>query len=291
MFDLWQSLKDMFYGILSDIVNDWLQQLQGVVSDIIQTAFHIEKMPGLSGGILTPETVKLALSALYLTMVGILTLKLLYKGWEVYVLWRGGEAEVSPFEMLKNAVVALITAMAFPILYDIAVAISMSVSNKVLNALPGLSSGNIAMLLTGIMVPALVPQISVFTVLLMLTFVILCIILAVQMLKRGAEMLIYRLGVPFAVVGIVNSDGGAWTNYIQLFFRQLATVMIQNFCLRIAIALVATISIPNMVVGIMFLITAFTMPKLLSSVLGAGGGNGSGTMYTVMMAARAFAGG
>lgn len=291
LLDPWNLLIKLLTSLLGDMVNNWVVAMQTVVGDIVNTAFYIEKMPGLNSNMLNATTVENAISALYFTCVGLLTLKLLWKGWKVYVLWRNGDSEVSPFSMLLSAIFAIGVAIAFPLLYAIAAEIVTVLSKNILTALPGMTDANILSLLFASFSPWIGSQVAVFNILLALIFVILCIILIFQMLGRGVEMLIFRLGIPFAVVGLIDSDDGIWRNYIQLFFRQLATILIQNFCLRLAIGLAVSSWAPTLLVGIMLLITAFKMPKILSSVLVAGGGNGAGTIQTVTMAARMFIGG
>lgn len=288
-FDLWEHIKTMLSNMLGEIVTSWLHELETAFGDIIQTAFYIEELPGLTANILTPESIRTALSVLYLTMVGLLTLKLCWKGYKVYILNRDGESEVPPSTMLVNSFYAIGVALAFPVLYDIATKIAIESCKSVLNKFPGVSTDNFINVLIGMFTPWVNSQVSLFLVLLVLVFIIVFFILAIQMVFRGVEMFFYRLGVPFAVVGLVDSDGGIWRNYVQLFFQQLATIMIQYCCICLALRLAASISVPSMIAAIAFLIGAFSTPKLLRTVLSSGGGGGGSQVISVaVMAARAF---
>lgn len=296
-FDIWESLKGSLLGSLGDFTNEILTALQKISTDIIMSAFFIEETSGLSGTTLNATTVSVALRTLYFTTVGLLALKLCWQGYKVYVLWRDGEAEVSPVSMAKNAIYALGVAMAFPVLYKIAVEICIEVSNSVSSVFPvTIMQGSTAIMdyavstLQGQYNSGSYGQ-SFIMLFLALIYIVVLIILVCQMFIRGAAMLIYRLGVPFAVVGLVNNDGGSWKSYIQIFFQQIAIVMIQNFLIRLSLLLISTVSFANFFFGIILLFSSFKMPKILAPVLQTGGNGGAQVVYTVMLAARAFKGG
>lgn len=290
---LWEFIKAAIESVTVDNVNFWLSELQSITGNLLESAFYIEKIGLLNSYFFTESTVRSAISALYLTTVGLLALKLCWKGYKVYILWTDGEAEASPFSLLKSSLYALAVALVFPILYDVATGFVMWLTGVIFRQFPGVSMGDYFILLGRFLGAVMASQIGGIAGILVLVFLIMAIVVVFQMLIRGVEMLIFRLGVPLAVIGLVDSDGGIWKSYIQLFFRQLATIMIQYFCMSMAILFVSDITIPSLIIGIVFLITAFRMPKLLSSLLSpsSGGGRGSQSMYAVMMAARTFIGG
>lgn len=288
-FDLWEIFKSFLTSMLTEIVNSWLHELEAAFGDIIQTAFYIEKLPGLTANILSPETIRSAVSALYFTTVGLVTLKLLWKGWKVYILNRDGDAETSPSSMLVNSIYALGVAFAFPVLYDISTQIAIGACKSVLRIFPGVNTDNYINTIIALLTPWINSQVSLFLIILVLAFIVIFVILAIQMVFRGVEMFFYRLGVPFAVVGLVDSDGGVWKTYVQLYFQQLGTIMIQYCCICLGLRLAASITVPSMIAAIAFLIGAFSTPKLLRTVLSSGGGGGGSQVISVaVMAAKAF---
>lgn len=281
-----------------------LNGLQQASSDIIQSVFFIEESAALGvNGTLNPYTVKLALNVLYLSMVGLLALKLCWHGYKVYVLGRDGEAEVSPTTLLTSSLYAVGVALAFPVLYKIGVEIAIGISSAATKVFPNSLMWTETIIMSDM--PDLImdlfsnfSQNIVFHVLL-LVYCIIYVILFFKMLGRGVQLLLYRMGVPLAVAGLINSDGGIWKSYVQIYFQQLVIAMIQNFCIRMSMALISSasgsfLSIGVMIFGIVFLVTAFSTPKIFNSILQqTNGGSGRGTqiMYTVMMAARSFGGG
>lgn len=288
-FDLWELFKSFLTSMLTEIIGSWLHELEAAFGDIIQTAFYIEKLPGLTANLITSDTIRHAVNTLYRTALGLVTLKLLWKGWKVYVLNRDGDAETSPNTILINSVYALGTAFAFPVLYDISIQIAIGACKSVLRMFPGINTDHHISAIIALLTPWLNSQVSLFLILLVLVFIVIFVILAIQMVFRGVEMFFYRLGVPFAVVGLVDSDGGVWKTYIHLYFQQLGTIMIQYCCICLGLRLAASITVPSMIAAIAFLIGAFSTPKLLRTVLSSGGGSGGSQVISVaVMAAKAF---
>ncbi|MBQ9168519.1 MAG: hypothetical protein IJX67_08960 [Oscillospiraceae bacterium] len=297
--NLWEFFKDSFTGGLMDDLNLMLLALQEATTNIIESVFFIEESDALvKNGTLNSYSLSAAMDYLYLFMVGLVTLKLVWQGWKVYVLGRDGEAEVSPTTMLTNAVYAVGVALAFPVLYKIGVEIAIAVSSAVTRLFPSSHMWAENILFKDI--PDLIMQLyasatsNVAIGILLLVYAVVFIILFFKMLWKGWQMLLYRLGFPFAVVGLVNSDGGVFKSYVQIYFQQLFIAMIQNFCLRISFALLSSstgaLSAGIGIFALIALFAAFSTPKIFAQILQQNGGGGRGTqiVYMAMMAARSF---
>ena len=201
-----------------------------------------------------------------------------------------GFSEVVPYCTSKGAVLAMIVAAAFPLLYSYAVEITRSIGEMVL--MPFLeqqeegSGFNLVLSLIG-------QAAQTASVAMALGFVVYTVVLVcayVQMVFRGIELLVYRLGVPLAVVGFIDSDDGVWKGYIQALFRQLATVLVCYVLTMLGMAVMSSLGWLNLIVGIALEFAAFKAPKMLSQFLIPSGGGG-GKMQIVYTAARAFLGG
>lgn len=274
---------------------------QEASSDIVQSVFFIEESLALSGT-LNARRVSAALSVAYLFMVALVALKFCWQGYKVYVLWRDGESEVSPANMVVNSIFAMCVALAFPVLYKIGCEIAIGISRNIANVFPFSLMQEETILFEDApdIIKGLFATMSqnIVVGVLLFAYGIIYVILFFKMLFRGVHLLLYRLGVPFAVVGLVNSDGGIWKNYIQIYFQQLMLTMIQDFCIRMSLVLLASasgsyFSAGKTIFAIVFLVCAFSTPKIFNSILqpNSGGGRGSQVIYTVAMTAKAFVGG
>lgn len=290
------SLWDIFQGFLEDALNaalnDILSALEGVMGDLLYASFFIETLPGLDDTVLSVSSINAATDVLYGFMILLLAGKLIWKGIKVYILWRDGESETPPGEMAIGSVFAVLTAVLFPTLYKIGVEIVQEMITAIGKAMFSdvtLWNLNFFQLIRdaylGISSPTLIITI------LGLVYILLFIWLMFVMLKQGVEMLVFRLGVPIAVIGLVDSDGGAWKPYSQTLFRQMATALVRYLCMFIGVRLIVGLTATGLIVGIAFEIVAISTPTILSQFLSPKGGGGmSQKVQTVAMAVRMFGG-
>ena len=67
---------------------------------------------------------------------------------------------------------------------------------------------------------------------------LLFVILYVQFLVRGVEILILRLGFPLACVGLIESNSGVFQSYSQKLFKSVLTVIVQIVLCKLGLALI-----------------------------------------------------
>lgn len=278
-----QLINDFFSGLLGE--------LKDIVGSLFKSTFFIETLPGLDSTVLSVSIVQNMTKALYMFMVFLLAVKVIWKGVNVYILWRDGESETPPGEMAIGAIYAMITAVAFPLVYEGGVNLITEIAATVLkftNWAEYEFSGSPDVIGLSIDLIDTIARNSVSSVM-VLVFIIVLIVLIFKLLTKGVELLIWRLGFPLAVIGLINSDGGAFKAYAQVLLKELATVLAQYFCLIMGICISSSGSITALIMGIAFEIAGISMPKILAQFLSPSG-NGGGIMqkvYAISMAARA----
>lgn len=274
-----QFLIDLTTGTFEGLT----ENMKVVFTDLFRTSFMIEKANWLYDTPLKAANVDLVFQYLYLILVVLLSLKFLWKGYKTYVLWRDGEAETPPGEMALGAVTAVATAVLFPIIYELLVEAVCFLGDKVVSFLTinvTASSSIWDRLLNLIHSLVLKPFKDILAAIVALVMLVIC---WVQMFIRSAELLVYRLGVPLAVTGIVDSDGGIWRSYVQALVRQFATVLTQYILMMIGFGLMVGSSFRSLVLAIGFEIASVKMPKMMSQLLlPSGGGSNMMTVATVV---------
>jgi len=289
------SIWGIFTGFLGDLlkalVNEILDGLTDLFGDLFQCTFFLERMEGLDQTVLNANSLNQGFTILYTFMVALLALKLIWKGTSVYILWRDGESETPPGEMVLGAILAIITAVAFPILYELSVSIAREILDTLCAAMfseyPGWVSDS--MNFVGGVFASFVGN-TLLTLVLAIVFLIIYIGMVFVMLKQGAELVLLRLGVPFAAIGLVNSDGGSWKPYIQTFIRMLTTGVVRFFCLYLGMHLAASLTVLGLIVGIVFEILAFSAPAILAQFLAPKGGGAMQSIHTLALVVRSFGG-
>lgn len=270
---------------LAGLVNELFAAFDAWLANMLRTVMYVENLVSLPGSsYFTAEGIHKAYLFIYAFTCTLIVIKFLYKGFNIYVLWRDGDADTSPQSMLIGAGEALFVMVAFPILYDYLTDAALYFANGIMR-----NFGQYGTLVPNLFVG--IAESGLLLILLALIYGILLIFLWLQLLARGFEVLIMRLGVPLACVGLVDSDGGLFHGYMQIFFKTIFTTIVQIFFFSLSFKVMTAISFLNFIYGIALLLAAFKTPLLLQNILvqakGAGGGVTS-KIYAGGMAAQSI---
>ncbi len=249
--------------------------INGLLSGLIVTGLWPEKEVPLLASILE------GLSGICFSLgVSLIVLKFLKKGFDVYILQTDGDAEADPLGLLVNFTRALAIAIGFPTLYKW----MADATEETINAMLAVENMSLASMVTD----AYMGIDSLLKASLNLIFMVMLIMLAYQMIKRGLEIYVLRIGVPIACVGLIENDRGAFKAYSQKFFQSMFAVIVQIVLLKVGLLLMATATgdlvadILQLLFAIAVLGLAFGMPKLLAEFTTnmSGGGGGLNTVYS-----------
>lgn len=204
--------------------------------------------------------------------ISLIILKFLKKAFDIYVLWTDGDPDADPFLLLTNFVRAIATALIFQWIYGLFIDICRDVTDTVLNKLND-NGVSWQFWVTAITTQGLVPAIAG------LIFVIIFLMLYFSFMARGVEMMVMKVGIPLACVGLLDNDKGIFKAYINQFVKAFVTTIVQITLCKIGLSLmlnsaVATIeSSVNVFWGIACMIAAISMPKILREFLVPTGGD------------------
>lgn len=326
---------------------DFLSQWASLFSDNLEAIFKLEKLnvADLFHAPLSETVASSIYSTIYGAAVMLLVLRFLWKGTKVYVLWRDGDSENDPKEMLVGAAMGLAVTVGFPLLYDLVIAFVIDLAETIAGLfhtpdytalweafanwfkdswkglfqvllvdgwdsfwtaladsisayfadlvaaggeLEGLGSlgGYIA---TGIFTGIMEDLEGYASDLVFGTLYAICgVILAFRMMMIGIELLVWRMGLPLAACGLIDSDGGVFKPYMQCLIRQAAALIVM-YVLSVLAALfydLGTFGCYMMAMGCE--LTAITGPKLMQQFVTPGAPSGVG--QKTMTLARAVVG-
>ena len=182
-----------------------------------------------------------------------------------YVSWTDGDPDTTPLTLLGNFAKAMIVAISFPIMYGWMVSIVSDLTDQLLVAVGIGTEFSLSLVLGALVTGGLFPSI------LNLIFFILFLVIYVQFLGRGLELLILRLGMPIACIGLLDSDKGVFGAYIKKFFQAMLSVIVQLVLVKLAIGLMLNV---HMFWGIAALVAAYKTPKFLQEFIIAPSGGG-----------------
>lgn len=201
--------------------------------------------------------------------ISLIVLKFLKKGFETYVMWSDGDADEEPIALLTNFFKAVAVAVSFPTLYGWMAGIVEDMSTQLLDAIGMATEYDWAGWISGISTAGLV------TAIFGLIFVIVYFILYFQFLMRGLEILILRVGVPLASVGLLDNNRGVFASYLNKFFQSMLAVVVQIALSKLGVGLMMNM---HVFWGVACMILAVKTPRFLQDFLINVGGGGGGAI-------------
>ena len=244
------------------LLNGAIAYIDGLMEGIIPLTLYAEQYMSTLAGV---DLFQSLFDIVFGFGVSLIVLKFLKKGFETYVLWSDGDADEEPIAILTNFFKAMAVAICFPTMYDWLATIVEEMSNKMLEAIGLATAYDWAGWVSGISSMGLV------TAIFGLVFVIVYFILYFQFLMRGLEILILRVGIPLACVGLIDNDKGVFKPYMSKFFQSALSVVIQVSLAKLGVGLMMNMHI---FWGVACMILAVRTPKFLQDFLITTGGGG-----------------
>lgn len=260
--------------LIAGILSGCLTYVNSLLNDLVPIALHAERymdtMLGTNG--LTE-----IFNIFFGFGVSLIVLKFLKKGFEQYILWTEGDADADPILMLTGFFKSLAIAVCFPTLYSWLGKIIEDLTDKLIKVVSKGMVTDFTAIINGI------SSAGLFTAIISLIFFICFFLLYLQFLMRGMEILILRIGLPVACVGLLDADKGVFRTYIQKFFQSTLAVLVQIVLAKVGIALMLN---THVFWGVAALMLAIKTPRFLQEFIIVSGGHGAGVMGNVYQSVR-----
>lgn len=218
------SLVEAF---LTAFMKYWIEGLSDILDDtingIVDVAFNADRyMVNLLGG---GSGFSAVFDIVQKFGIALITMMFLKKGFDTYVAWTD-DPDTDPLDLIINYLKAMIIALSFSYLYTLMTDVVNDLTSRVMTAVfstDGFSAANMkAMLMNGTDGTTLV--LNIVSVLILL---ICYIVLYIQFLVRGLEILILRIGMPIACCGLINNNKGVFAPYFTKLIQAIVSVFVQ----------------------------------------------------------------
>ncbi len=193
--------------------------------------------------------------------VSLIILKFLKKGFECYVLWTDGDPDTEPVYLVIRFIQAIAVAVCFPVMYGWLAEITQSLTDDLMAAISAGTGYDWQAWVNGI------SSLGLVTAIFGLVFVICYFVLYFQFLMRGLEIMILRIGLPLACVGLLDSDKGVFKTYINKFFQSTFAVVVQICLCKLGVGMMMNVSVMNIFWGIACIVLAIKTPRFLSEFM------------------------
>lgn len=182
---------------------------------------------------------------------------------------QNGESELPIGTYIMFFVRSIVVALSFEVLFNSVIEIAEMFGNQLLNAL----SLDLMLPDWGYVVEFCMT--SLFSSLTGVIAIILFVVLYVQFLVRGVEILVLRLGFPIATVGLLESNSGIFQSYSQKMFKSVLTVIVQIVLCKLGLALVFA---GHWFYAIAVVMMALKTPSFLQEFMLTGNSGGMGAI-------------
>ena len=251
-------MADMLVELIQKFIDGSEATLNSLFKSMVNLVFFIERE---LNSIQVQGGSKIDFNGIYQVVFNyacfILVIVFIAKLIKIYFLQNDGDAEKSPIHLIVGMLKAVIIMICCKEIYDIFVGITSSFLNSILGAMPvkavSLSealSGNIAG--------------GIFTAVACLVLLITWLVLICQFIMKGIEMLLMRMGIPFASIGLLNSDGGVFPEYVRGFLMTAFTLVVQLALMNLSI--LVTIN-GHLIYAIAIAMISVNTPMILSKYL------------------------
>lgn len=212
-------------NVLTGMIKDWIQDLlENFVNQILNSFYYRTFMVENELGNLS-----ISFDKIYIYLYGwatfILTLLFIKKIISCYFAWQSGDPDTSPLVVVVNYCKSLIAMIIFGQVYKLVIPIGYQIYEGIFSLLGIQIAGDWSNELIGV-----VSNTRIGFVTLVAALVLLCCWIAFyfQTLMRGIEVLLMRLVMPFASIGLLSSDGGAFNIMVKKFMQNIATIIMQR---------------------------------------------------------------
>ena len=255
------------------ILNGAVAFIDSMLADLVPMTLHADQyMTAASGG----NMVEVLFEILLGFGVSLIILKFLKKGFECYVMWTDGDPDSEPTQLIIRFVEAIAVAVCFPVMYGWLADITESLTNQLITAIGASTNYGWQAWVDGL------ASAGIVTAIFGLVFVICYFILYFQFLMRGVEIMILRIGLPLACVGLLDNDKGVFKTYLTKFFQSTVAVMVQISLCKLGVGMMMNVGINlNIFWGIACLVLAIKTPRFLSEFMvpTSGGGGMVNNIY------------
>ena len=249
------------------VLNGAVAFIDEMLSDLVPMTLNADRYMVAAGGGSMVETL---FDILLGFGVSLIILKFLKKGFETYIMWTDGDPDVEPSHLVIRFIQAIAVAICFPVMYGWLAEITQNLTDELMSAIGTSTNYNWKAWVDGI------GSLGLVTAIFGLIFVICYFVLYFQFLMRGLEIMILRIGLPLACVGLLDNDKGVFKTYINKFFQSTLAVVVQICLCKLGVGMMMNVGINmNIFWGIACIVLAIKTPRFLSEfMVPTGGGAG-----------------
>lgn len=246
--------------LVMEIVELFANELFGIAS----TTFYPESQNNIIGSVY--GTLNSSIMAIALSLIMLMAL---YKGFMTYIMWKDGNPEENPLEIIFRYMFSIAMLFSFNELFAIAASIIGSLNNGF-----NISSGSVN--LTGGLINIIAnfnTGQQILTIVLLIKFLKTLYNAIITVITKGIEIMILRLGFPFACVSAITPQASGFHNYIVSIARGMFSIVVMSVFIGLSTKIISgSFTFSNIFWAIAVLEVANNGGSIINSIISTGGG-------------------
>lgn len=222
-------MLELLIELMQGVIEATIKAFNNPYTTIADLVFHADTYIAT-----TLSAAELTKFTKYILNIGysLILIKALMRGFNQYLLMQEGDADASPFALFGRFIKAIVIAISFPQIYEWGTEIAEDIIEKGLEIMVGFQDSGFIETLEKVILTS-----GFFSLLMVVVFLVMYLLLYFQFIRRGLEMLILKIGLPWACVGIIDSDEEIFRVYIKKFIHSFITVFVQLLLMKLGLAL------------------------------------------------------
>lgn len=216
------SIKDIFVGMTKQ-----KNEPDGLTPNgmFLNNVLHLENHLPIMGNYYTALSVYLKSIAL-----SVVILYVLWYGFKVYILWKDGNPEENPKELLVRLFVATAFILCGEEILTIATSFVSSVINKIMSISSSTSGGSLLDQFERIMT-----IIGILGIIFEILYFVEYWKMMLNTMKLGIEFFILKLIMPLPCVNIISPNSNTWNAYVSTLIKAYAGICLNVLLLSIGV--------------------------------------------------------
>lgn len=254
-------MADMLVELIESFISGSESTINSLFNSMLNLVFYIERElmyveEGTTNSIYSVDFNEIY-KLIFNYAIYILVIVFIVKAIKIYLLMKDGDSEQNPIQLVIGMMQAIIIMICFKEIYQIGVGIVEELLNSIIGII-NVEQLNLAEALSNQI------QGGIFTATACIVLLICWILLLCQFIMKGIELLVMRIAIPFATIGLLSSDNGAFPEYIRSFLMTAFTLIIQMSLVNLSV--ISLIS-SKLIYGIAIAVISVNTPMMLNKYI------------------------
>lgn len=235
--NLLDMILDLILGLISNFTDSLIEMFVSAYNFLNAQGSNVLNIPIIKDGVSYVQGL-----AFY-----ILIIKLIFEGYQIYMLRQSGDPDSSPAQFVLRGIQSIAIITVLPWLVNTIYEFGALVATDALTVSGGSSVGDIVIQYKGLGGALADTGLSIINIIMIVFIFLICLILllvvAIQVSLRTAELAILTIIGPIMALNITTTNRSIWNQWFKHVFGLCLTHALQMFMLVVSLKLLSTLGL------------------------------------------------